>query len=213
MLRDFRKRLGLSLEDMSERTGFSVSQLSRWEAGDNNIPSQRLPDLARHYECRINEIFADDGTPFVPLGASLYVKGVVAAGVWREAEEMMPDEWETFTGRADITAPLRDRFGLRVEGDSMNEIYPSGTIIECIYYRHEYPISSGKRVVVRRRRSSGEFETTVKEYVRDSNGIEWLVPRSSNPSFQRPFRVDDGLDDDVIECEIIGIVVASIRPE
>lgn len=59
-LKEFRDRLGLTLEQMAERTDISVSQLSRWEAHTNNIPSRRLPDLARHYECRVSEIFAED---------------------------------------------------------------------------------------------------------------------------------------------------------
>lgn len=59
-LKQFRDRLGLTLEQMAERTPYSVSQLSRWEAHANNIPSKRLPDLARIYECKVSEIFADD---------------------------------------------------------------------------------------------------------------------------------------------------------
>ena len=59
-LKEFRTRLGLTLEQMAERADFSESQLSRWEAHANNIPSRRLPDLARVYECRVSEIFSDD---------------------------------------------------------------------------------------------------------------------------------------------------------
>lgn len=54
-LKEFRG--GMTLEDMAERSGFSVSQLSRWESGKNNIPSDRLPALAEAYGCRIGEIF------------------------------------------------------------------------------------------------------------------------------------------------------------
>lgn len=72
----------------------------------------------------------------------------------------------------------------------MNEVYPSGTIIECIAFKGDEAIDNGKRVVVQRQRESLEFETTVKEYLRDKEGIEWLVPRSTNPSFQRPIRMD-----------------------
>lgn len=59
-LKEFRERLGLTLEQMAERSEYSVSQLSRWEAHSNNIPSKRLPSLARMYECRVSEIFSED---------------------------------------------------------------------------------------------------------------------------------------------------------
>ncbi|MCE7797876.1 helix-turn-helix transcriptional regulator [Sphingobium sufflavum] len=59
-LAEFRDRLGLTLEQMAERIEASDSQLSRWEKGKSNIPSSRLPELARAYECRLSEIFVDD---------------------------------------------------------------------------------------------------------------------------------------------------------
>lgn len=211
-LREFRDRLGLSQEDIAERAGFSVSQISRWEAGGSNIPSERLPILAKAYECRIADIFEEDESPFVPLGPTLYVKGPAAAGQWKDVWQEPESAWKAFTGRADVTTPLRDRFGIRVEGDSMNDVYPHGTIVECIAFFGGAEIENGRRVVVQRRRNGDEYEVTIKEYQRGEDGVEWLVPRSSNPNFQAPIRVDQqepGID----EVRIIGIVVSSIRPE
>lgn len=56
-LKEHRKRAKLTLEQMAEKAGVSVSQLSRWESGGNNIPSERLPQLARAYGCSVGEIF------------------------------------------------------------------------------------------------------------------------------------------------------------
>lgn len=211
-LQDFRKRLRLTLEQMAERTGYSTSQLSRWETGDSNIPSERLPILARHYECRIGDIFDDDDSPFVPLGPTLFIRGPVRAGHWQEVWEEPEGEWKSFTGRTDVTAPLRDRFGVRVEGESMNDVYPHGTILECVSFLGGAEISSGKRVIVERVRVDGDREVTVKELHRDADGIEWLVPRSSNPAFQAPIRADEQ-DADIVQVRIIGVVVGSYRPE
>lgn len=210
-LRDFRDRLGLTLEDMAERSGFSTSQLSRWEAGRSNIPSERLPDLAKSYECRIGDIFEEDDSAFVPLGPTLYVRGPVAAGQWKEVWEYPEDEWVTFTGRSDVTAPLRDRFGVKVEGESMNDLYPSGTILECVSFLGGAEISNGKRVIVERLREDGEREITVKEFYEDENGV-WLLPRSSNPSFQTPIRAD-AEEPGIVQTRVIGVVVGSYRPE
>lgn len=211
-LREFRERLGLTLEGMAERTGVSVSQLSRWEAAKSNIPSERLPALAAAYECRIGDIFADDDSPYVPLGPTLYVRGPVQAGAWHQVWELPESEWQSFTGRADVTAPLRDRFGVEVRGESMNDLYPPGTILECVSFLGGAEIASGRRVIVERVRVDGDREVTVKELYRDSEGVEWLVPRSSNPAFQTPIRADQQ-EPDIAEVRVIGTVVGSYRHE
>lgn len=206
MLRHLREGLGLSQEAIADRMGNSVSQISRWEAGRSNIPSERLPDLARAYECRVTDIFQDEDGPIVPVGPSIIIRGRASAGVWMEAWDLS-HEGMTMMGRSDIAVPMRDRFGVIVEGDSMNLRYPSGTILECVAFYANVEIASGKRVVVQRTRIDGSIEVTVKEYLTDENGVEWLVPRSSNPSFQ-PFRVDSP-GEDIVEIQIIGIVVGA----
>lgn len=211
-LKEFRKRLGLSLEQMAERSGFSESQLSRWEAGVSNIPSERLPLLAKAYECRVGDIFDDSDSEFLPIGPTLYVKGEVAAGVWKPQPERDPDDYETFTGRADIEAPLQDRGGMRVIGESMNLVYPHGSIVEYVKVFSLDEIKTGQRVIVQRIRDDGEYEVTVKEYLLDDLGHEWLVPRSSHPQFQTPQRVDQP-EPGIVEVRILAVVVASVRPE
>lgn len=121
---------------------------------------------------------------------------------WDQTHEGM-----TMMGRPDIDVRIRDRFGVIVDGDSMNMKYPSGTLLECVAFYANVEISSGKRVVVQRRRRNGDIEITVKEYVIDDHGIEWLVPRSYNPAFQ-PFRVDEP-GDDIDLVQIIGVVVGA----
>lgn len=205
-----RKRAGLTQAVIAERLGVSVPQVSRWEAGNDNVPSGRLPSLASAYEATIGEIF--DDVHAAELGPRLYVKGDVAAGIWKETWEFEPDEWEAFTGRADVTAPLRERFGLRTVGNSMNEVYPEGTLLECVRYDGREIIPSGKRVIVLRTRVDGSVETTVKELVREDDGTEWLVPRSRDPSFQA-FRGDQPDSEDIVKVEILAIVVAATRLE
>jgi transcriptional regulator with XRE-family HTH domain len=209
-LQAIRKRAGLTQGDIADRLGVSVPQISRWERGGDNIPSSRLSALAEAYGTSIGEIFGD--AEYQALGPRLFVKGSVAAGVFKEAWEVDPDEWEVFTGRADIAAPPQSRFGLRVIGDSMNEIYPEGTILECAQYNHEEPIPSGKRVVVIRHRGDGTLEATVKELVREADGTEWLVPRSHNPAHQA-FRGDQPDSPDITKVEIIAVVVAATTLE
>lgn len=113
-------------------------------------------------------------------------------------------------GRPDITADPMHRFFLRVRGDSVNEVYPEGTFIECVSVFGRIEPVPGKRVVVVRRRCDGLIEATVKELVERDETL-WLVPRSTNPSHQA-YRLDqpgDGID----EVSIIAVVVSSVRPE
>lgn len=146
----------------------------------------------------------------VPIGPQLYVKGVVAAGLWQPALEQPREEWQAFTGRSDVTAKAEHRFGLRIVGNSMDEIYPPGTIIECVsVFGHAEP-EPGKRVVVIRENEQGEVEATVKELV-ETGGTLWAVPRSKDPSF-RPINLTEP-EEGIVEIRIAAVVVASVRPE
>lgn len=145
-----------------------------------------------------------------PTGPRLFLKGEVAAGAWVEAYEWPQDEWQAMIGRPDVTADPKHRFFLRVCGDSMNVVYPEGTVIERVSVFGRAEPAPGKKVVVLRHRSDGMVEATVKELV-EKDAALWLVPRSTNPAHQA-FRVDDpgvGID----EVSIIAVVVSSVRPE
>lgn len=145
-----------------------------------------------------------------PVGQSLYVKGIVAAGEWVEAFEWPEQDWEIMTGRPDVTSDINHRFGLMVSGDSMDDIYPEGTFIECVSVFGRTEIAPGKRVVVLRQRQNGLVEATVKELT-EIDGELWARPRSSNPA-HRAFKLSEP-EDDIVEALIIAVVVGSMRPE
>ncbi len=205
-----RKRRKMTQAQLAEAIGVEQPTIQRYENGTRDPSLAQALEIAKVLGVSLDELTQISDA--APLGPRLFVKGIVAAGVWRDAWQFTEDEWEAYTGRADVNAPVQQRFGLRVEGDSMNELYPSGTILDCVAYAGSYPIQNGKRVIVQRTRNGDEYETTCKEYFRDPDGIEWLVPRSFSPSFQRRYRIDEP-DGSVSEARIIGIVVASIRPE
>lgn len=214
-LKQARARSGyLSAKSAAEAMGVPVPTYIQHENGVRGFPASRAQRYAKFFRVTPEWLLygsRNEAQP-VELGPRLFVKGEVAAGVWKEAWEVREDDWEVFTGRADVRTPLKARFGLRVAGDSMNEVYPPGTILECVHFDGEAPVQSGKRVIVVRTKFDGTVEATVKELARDDEGVEWLVPRSSNPSFQA-FRGDQPDSPDITRIEIVGIVVASIRPE
>jgi len=95
-LAEFRNASGLTLEAMSERVDASVSQLSRWEKGKSNIPSGRLPELARAYGCTVSEIFAEDGAAEAAADAPALTKDALEAMLAIALDELPAD-----TPRAD----------------------------------------------------------------------------------------------------------------
>ena len=116
----------------------------------------------------------------------LRVRGDVQAGVWRDAIEWPPEDWFPITVPADPRYPGIPKFGLLVRGDSMNQVYPHGTMVVVIRYADLGRLPrSGERVVVQRRGRDG-FEATLKEYEVDERRRHVLWPRSSHPAFQDP---------------------------
>lgn len=199
-----RKAKGFTQSSLAERLGVEQPTVQRWESGKREPSLAQLFELARALDVEPGNLLGD--TTAAPLGPRLFIKGTVAAGVWREALELPAEDWTTFTGRAGVEADDKFRFGLRVAGDSMDEVYPEGTILECVSVFGHVEIKPGRRVIALREDGHGLVEATVKELVASEDGL-WLVPKSSNPAHQ-PFRLSDG---DGIR--IAAIVVASVRPE
>lgn len=203
-----RKSKGLTQSDLAERIGVEQPTIGRWETG------KREPTLAQVHQLA-DILGVDAGSLIDPgvalaVGPRLFVKGEVAAGLWQPAYEWPEADWQSFTGRADVTAAAQHRFGLRITGDSMNELYPAGTIVECVSLFGHAEAKPGKRVVVIRRDIHDMYEATVKELV-EQDGELWLVPRSTNPAHQ-PFRIGSQ-EEGIVETRIAAVVVASVRPE
>lgn len=133
----------------------------------------------------------DESRPIIL--STVYVKGAVQAGAWRDAIEWNGDEWYSVTSPEDDRFPGIERFGLEVRGTSMDRMYPEGTIVIVVRFgdiaRKPKP---GERVVVLRRSPTGEYEATLKEYQLDDRGRHILWPRSTDPEFQTPFILSEG---------------------
>ncbi|CAJ1228902.1 MULTISPECIES: helix-turn-helix domain-containing protein [Levilactobacillus] len=61
LVHEKRKSLGLTIEQLAQRSGVSVSLISRIERGDlKNISINKLNDLAQSLELRLGDFFVDD---------------------------------------------------------------------------------------------------------------------------------------------------------
>lgn len=145
---------------------------------------------------------------------TIEVTGAVAAGVWKEGVEWQEDErYEVVIGPSPF--PKARRFGLEVEGLSMDLEFPPGTILDClsIFDVGEEP-DNNDFVVVERVRADGKRELTVKQFHRDAGGRTWLLPRSSQPEFQTPIEVGQpNVDHDTDSIvQVIAFVIGSYQP-
>lgn len=203
-----RKKRGWSQAKLAEIIGVEQPTVQRWESGKRLPDLESLDRLAKALGVTPGSLL--DGDALVSSGPTLFLKGEVAAGVWRAAAEWPESDWQTFIGRSDVTARTEHRFGLRVLGDSMDLLYPPGTIVECVSaFGHAEP-APGRRVVILRKNDRQEYEATVKELV-EQDGKLWAVPRSTNPA-HRPIDLSES-EPGIIETRIVAVVVASIRPE
>lgn len=212
-IKNLRLSLGLNQTELADKLGVTQASVSRWEKG--SMPdADKLTQLAEMAGESIKS-FIDEGTLPVPISTvlnRLWVRGSVAAGVFASAYEWPQDDWTLYYGGKHIEAPDGARYGLRVDGDSMNQVYPPGTILDCVAIEHCADLESGQRVIVERRRFDGEVEATVKEYVVGDDGTEWLVPRSYNPAFQSPISATEP-GEGIEEVRVVAKVVGSYRPE
>lgn len=205
---ELRKKRGWTQGDLAERIGVEQPTVQRWETGAREPKFEQLFKIAEVLE--VDPAYLLQSGLASPLGPRLFVKGEVAAGVWNPAFELPEGDWQSFTGRPDVTADTEHRFGLRVVGDSMDQVYPDGTILECVSLFGRAEAMPGKRVIVVRMNDDHEYEATVKELV-ERDGDLWLVPRSSNPE-HLPYRLASR-QPGILETRIAAVVVASVRPE
>lgn len=199
-----------------------ATRISDVLAGRRQIQASEIAAVANYLEMTIPEVVrlagGLDAAPkhqSLPLDEHVFVRGVVEAGLWIDSDEMeFPrDEWIPLEIPSDDRFPHGERFGLLVRGNSMNLIYPEGTILVCINpLRLGYEPGNGDHAIVRLRRQDGLVELTVKEIV-EQEGHWWLWPRSSDPAHQQPIEVGtlNGAEEEAVT--IMAVVVNAILPK
>src|SRR5690606_41664392 len=74
-----------------------------------------------------------------------------------------------------------------VRGECGHQMDCPGEYVVCIrMIDFNGPPAAGRRYVVYRQNAAGLIEATLKEFVIDAQGNQWLMPRSDNPRYQSP---------------------------
>jgi SOS-response transcriptional repressor LexA len=208
--------------DLARYLGINNSRITEMIKGERRISAGEAERLGQFFGLAADAVLAliagrPIATPSISLEA-VAVLGYVKAGCFQDAQEMEGGPLYHVTVPVDERFARMNRFALEIRGDSMDELYPHGTLIVCVPLAEleRWPVD-GERVVVRRRNDQGDVEATVKQ-MRLADGRAWLVPRSSNPAHQAlelpvPDFDDPWRHDTQAEIEIVALVIGSYRPE
>lgn len=123
----------------------------------------------------------------VPI-TEVYICGEVQAGKWREAIQWNKQDWIPLSIPTPIKYKNFHRYALYVRGDSMNLLFPDGTIVIVINFCDlgSTPESGDCVVTIRRDNLTDSFEATLKIVQIRKDGRIFLWPRSNNPDFVKP---------------------------
>lgn len=215
-LRKAREKAGFeSASEAARAFGWGVSGYIHHENGTRAFGLDAATKYGRAFRTKPGYLLGLDGIDNLRSYQSkastiLSVSGKVAAGVWRETTDLNEPIMEI-----DIPPPVEDarRFGVVVEGNSMDECYPDGTVLDCIDINSvTAKPQTGDHVIVERIKASGLRESTVKEFV-ERDGEYYLRPRSTKAEFKevKIGKPSEGtIDGD--EVRVIGFVVSNTPP-
>lgn len=210
LIRELRTVRGWDQTQLAEKLGTTQGTVSRWESGKQKPEFEQLAALAA-IEGKTIEAFLGYSVRLGTINIlPITVRGALRAGAWVEAVEWPPDE------HFEILVPEDKRYAglthaaFRVDGPSMNKLYPDGSyVITVPYIQIQHEPQPGDRVICQRTRADGLVEATVKELA-ISDGRRYLWPRSDHPDHQAPIPLDGINGEEVV---VTAKVIGSYKPE
>lgn len=240
-LKRLRKRADMTQEQAAEKAGVVVQSWRRYEWGERELSLEKLAPLAAALGSSLDALLTErasilglaaGATPEATIlawpGAErrgaldqpsvnsvLTIRDRIQAGAWLAADDVGQAEPRTWPAARDPRFAHAPQWLSEVVGDSVNllRIY-DGDLVHCIdTIAISYSPRTGDIVEVERLRSDGrERELTIKQVDVDEAGGVSLWPRSSNPRWQEPVRMAEGLaEGEEAEVRIRGLVISSIR--
>lgn len=201
----------------AEAMGVSVSTYIQHENGSRGIPAARAARYARFFRTTPEWLLYGRGesvsqTP-PPELTTLPLIGEVRAGAWLAVDETPQDEPEQIPIALDRRYPHARQWLREVVGDSMDArfIFP-GDIVHLVDLTEAgVAVKTGDIVEVTRFRDGAALrEVTLKEVEVTANGL-LLWPRSNNPLWKVPVKLDEGAEDQDIQVQITGLLLSSMR--
>ena len=200
-IREFRKRLGLSVDDVAEKLKKNRATIYRYESDDiENLPAPILEPLAKVLQTTPAELMgweqspvpASDNLPDLPNIFPIQTKkvpllGTIAAGVPIYADE-------NFDGYRECTEDIDADFCLKIQGDSM-----IGARIndgDIVFIKKQPDVDNGEIAAV-----LIEDEATLKRVYKEKDS---LILQAENPKYAPIVYTAESY----VECRILGKAVA-----
>lgn len=141
---------------------------------------------------------------------TLPVVGIIEAGQFRDITLMDQDEeFETINVARDPRFPRARQYALKVNGDSMNELFADGSYVTAVdFWDSGLDPKDGLIVHVERRIADTHLvETTLKQIKRDG-AVVMLQPRSTNPK-HKPIPMEGEKGSEIV---IRGVITGKWEP-
>lgn len=180
MIKYYRKKLGLTQEELGNYVGVQKSAIAKYENGRiENLKRSTIEKLSELFGILPSELLGISATNNV-MSNTTNVIGVIPAGTPLEAIEDIIGEIEYPSRFAN-----KEVFALQIKGDSMNKILPDG----CIgLFEKTSTLENGEIGAIM---VNGD-DATVKKFYRLTDSYV-LEPVSFNPE-QHPLIIKDGTD-------------------
>lgn len=139
---------------------------------------------------------------------NLVVKGVIQAGTWLD-RTIFDDDYENYEVipvARDPRFPRAKQYGLKIEGDSMDLMFPDGTYVSCVDFS-DSGVSIRPDLIVHVERRNGHLVECTLKVIEMIDGKLMLAPRSSNKK-HLPIALDGDGSTEIVIC---GIVTGSYR--
>ena len=189
MIKYYRKKLGLTQEELGNYVGVQKSAIAKYENGRiENLKRSTIEKLSELFGILPSELLGISATNNV-MSNTTNVIGVVPAGTPLEAIEDIIGEIEYPSRFAN-----KQVFALQIKGDSMNKVLPDG----CIgLFEKTSTLENGEIGAIM---VNGD-DATVKKFYRLTDSYV-LEPVSFNPE-QHPLIIKDG----TVPVSVIGKLI------
>lgn len=195
-MKNRRKSLNLTLEDVGNAVGVGKSTVRKWENGDiENMKRDKIEKLSKVLKVSPMDILGFEDTSLETLPVKkIPVVSQISAGLPIYSEENLIDY--IYFSKEKLNDD-KEEFGLKVSGDSMNKIFDEGDVVVI---EKDSTVENGQLGVV----MINGYNGTVKR-IRYKDDQVILIPESNNPNhYPQVYSAKD-------EVKIVGRVVASVK--
>ncbi len=203
-VKEMRERAGLTQKQLADALGITQQSVYYYESGDRDIKSSTLIDMSRILGCTVTELLGLSSSNIIQFNPCksrpVPVFGSIAAGTPREA---LAQSDVTHDTPESLCANRENAFWLTVAGNSMNRLFPDGSLV---LIDPNDDVRNGDVAVVF---VNGD-DATLKRVYFEGEAVR-LHPESYDPEYRD--RVIDATDPDAPEVRVIGKAVSYTAPE